>query len=228
MDFRGKAAKVHKITDIPEAGFLNGAELLSAPTDILISDSALGEIWKLNVKTGKYSVVIDDPLMKKANPPSTFLPGVNGIRLFPPSSTQGPNHKKQTLYFANLDAGFFASLPISTHGTALAPAKKIAAPILANSAYDDFALDKKGNAWITTGIGNGINLLDPNTGKQKIAAGNLNSTEIAGPTSAAFGRTAKDRDILYVVTGGAQAGPVNGTIIVGAQVVAVDTRGVRL
>lgn len=59
-------------------------------------------------------------------------------------------------------------------------------------------------------------------GKQTIVAGDLNSTEIAEPTAAAFGRTIFDLATLYVVTAGGLGAKINGNETVGAQVVAVD------
>ena len=53
-----------------------------------------------------------------------------------------------------------------------------------------------------------------------ILAGNINSTDIAEPTSAAFGRNGKE-NILYVTTAGGLFFPVNGTEVVGGQLVAV-------
>ncbi len=51
----------------------------------------------------------------------------------------------------------------------------------------------------------------------RIIAGNTNSNLLAGDTAAAFGRTALDQSILYVVTNGGIAAPVNGTYIEGRE-----------
>ena len=51
-------------------------------------------------------------------------------------------------------------------------------------------------------------------------AGDLNSTSIAQPTSAAFGRNG-DEGVLFVSTAGGLGIPVNGNEIVGGQIVAV-------
>lgn len=64
-------------------------------------------------------------------------------------------------------------------------------------------------------------------GDRKVIAGNLNSTEVAGATSAAFGRTRIDHNILYVVTGGTETAPVNGTYVEPGKVVALDLRNSR-
>ena len=53
-------------------------------------------------------------------------------------------------------------------------------------------------------------------------AGDLNSTELAEPTSCAFGRGRGEEGKLFVTTGGGLAVPVNGDEIVGGQVVGVE------
>ena len=58
----------------------------------------------------------------------------------------------------------------------------------------------------------------------QIIAGEVNTTEIAQPTSAQFGRTVKDKDVLYVTTAGGLAFPIDGDVVVGGQGGAVDTR----
>lgn len=53
----------------------------------------------------------------------------------------------------------------------------------------------------------------------------MGSTDIAEPISAQFGRRLLDAKTLYVTTAGGLATPINGTEVVGGQLVAVDTRG---
>jgi hypothetical protein len=126
-------------------------------------------------------------------------------------------------------------MPIETHpgSTPVAtPADEHAAQVVARiqnatQEFDDFALAGD-DVFLVTGSGNSVERLSltDSTSKGSVAvviAGSLNSTLLAEPTSCAFGRTAADRHILYVVTGGALAAPVDGSITIGAQVVAVDT-----
>lgn len=58
-------------------------------------------------------------------------------------------------------------------------------------------------------------------GKQALVAGDLNSTEIAEPTSTALSRGRQGSEILYVVTGGGELAPIYGKEIVGGQVLAI-------
>lgn len=139
--------------------------------------------------------------------------GVNGIHAL-----------DNILYLSNTGKGIFAKIPIHEDGT---PAGNpiIITRALEGAYMDDFAL--RGNsAFLVTGSGNSIARVALNgDGKQTIIAGSLNSTTLAQPTAAAFGRTDLDKDVLYVVTAGGLASPIivdGQSVQVGAQVVAVD------
>ena len=195
---------------VKDAVFLNGLITLN-PTTLLASDSTLGVVWAIDITTGASRVVIQDPLMA----PTAELPklGINGLRLF----------SNSTLYFANSAQAILATISINSDGTAAGPAQKIAsAP--KGTFYDDFALDRYGDAFLATGNGDSIEEVKRD-GSGQIIAGAVNTTEIAQPTSAQFGRTVRDRNVLYVTTAGGLAVPIDGDVVVGGQVVAVDTRG---
>ena len=194
---------------VKDAIFLNGMTTLN-PTTLLASDSTLGVVWAIDTKTGASRIVIKDPLMA----PTPELPtlGINGIRLF----------EKQTLYFVNFGQALLAKVRINANGTAAGPPKKIVSAFK-GEYYDDFALNRRGDAFITTSPGDSIVEVTRN-GSMREIAGVVNTTEIAQPTSAQFGRTLKDRNVLYVTTAGGLAAPIDGHVV-GGQVVAVDTSG---
>ena len=195
---------------VKHAVFLNGLTTLN-PTTLLAADSTLGVVWAIDTTTGASRIVIQDPLM--APTPEVPKLGINGIKL-------SSNH---TLFFTNSAQTLLATIPINLNGTATGPAKKIASAAK-GSFYDDFALTRYGDAFLTTGSGNSVAEVMRDGGMQ-IIAGEVNTTEIAQPTSAQFGRTVKDKDVLYVTTAGGLAFPIDGDVVVGGQVVAVDTRG---
>lgn len=56
-----------------------------------------------------------------------------------------------------------------------------------------------------------------------VVAGAQQESVVAGAIAGTFGRTSADRHILYVVTDGGLASPINGTFVEPAKVVAVDT-----
>jgi hypothetical protein len=76
-------AVVDKVTDIPEARLLNSMIPLRKEATggiVLISDSDLGVVWKLDVDTADYSILLDLPEMKYLLNSSLFI-GLNGIKL---------------------------------------------------------------------------------------------------------------------------------------------------
>jgi hypothetical protein len=92
--------------------------------------------------------------------------------------------------------------------------------------FNDFAVGKDGAIYLATGTENVITGVRAD-GEMRILAGGLNSTEVAEPTSLVWGRTERDKDILYVTTGGWLGGPVNESVVVGGQVLSIDLGGVR-
>ncbi|KAJ7470181.1 hypothetical protein B0H11DRAFT_2041733 [Mycena galericulata] len=208
VDVRPSRPIVSKIADIPSAVLPNGMVSLSAAENaLLVSDSTLGNIWRFDLATHAYEVVIDDPLMKKVLP--SVGEGVNGIRLH-----------GEYLYFINSYAPLLARVPIHPNGTANGKGTIVAYAPAGEGSFDDFAIDEEGTAYVASGVGNAITKVTA-AGVASVIAGNLNSSEIASPTSVAFGRTEWDRWTIYVTTGGGLEAPINGTAVVGAQLVAV-------
>ncbi|KAH8831005.1 hypothetical protein DL96DRAFT_1811942 [Flagelloscypha sp. PMI_526] len=193
-----------KIACVPESTQLNGATTLEgAPGTVLVSDSHLGGIYRINVHTGEVALVIQDTLLEGA-PGNAFGLGINGLHMH-----------GRILYFANSSKKFFGSLQLTSTAQVIGPIKMISTvPNGANfTAYDDFALDKKGNAWITLET-QALVVVTP-SGEQRFVFGGDGNTLLATPTSAAFGRGGKrGKETLYVVTAGFG--------ISGGQVVAID------
>ncbi|KAF2174099.1 hypothetical protein M409DRAFT_48977 [Zasmidium cellare ATCC 36951] len=213
-------SNLYKITDLPELVFPNGVCSLPYPSslgprNILAGDLGTGKIWRVDTTVGTHQVVIDDQLTTAVPNPLIGLGGVDGIHV-----------RDGILYFTNTGLGIFARVPINLDGTPSGSARTITHVLNATLQFDDFALSPNGeDVYLVTGSGNSIERLGLDSrSKGKIIAGNVNSTQIAEPTSCAFGRTESDWWILYVVTGGGLAVPVNGNERVWAQVLAVDTR----
>ena len=210
-------AIVNEIASVPEAIFPNGMCVLptsSTPHNILFGDIRTGVIWHVDTTTGASKVVINNTLTAVAEDPVFGTSGVNGIHV-----------QNGILYFVNSAKGLFASLRVHPDGTPAGDPTIISRSHKSEEIFyfDDFAI-KDGDAYLVTGSGNSIERMGlDGTPKGRIIAGNLNSTEIAEPTSCAFGRTDCDSHILYVITSGAIAAPVDGNITTGAQILAVDT-----
>jgi len=203
---------VAKVVDIPEAVFLNGMETLTGCNDkILVADSGLGAVWKVDVSSGKYEIVIQIPEM---SPPATakLQIGINGLHLL-----------NKYLYWTNSDANTLYRAKVGQGGSLVPGAT--AEPVANSGTFmDDFIFDDGGNAWIAA---NPANLLLVVTADDKLVTvdGSQYQLTVAGDTACRFGRRQTDRKTLYVVTDGGLANPVNGTVVEGGKVVAVDTSG---
>ena len=205
--------KISKIVDLKEAYFLNGLTLLpSLPGNVLIADSTLGLVWRLNVSTKKYERIISNiPEMAPVGSPSL---GINGLRVY-----------KGYLYWTNTNKASLYRARITSSGK-LVPNTPVELLAVDAIAMDDFSIDEKtGIAYVCSNFENTV--LAVKDGKVKTVLGSLGELTVAGDTASAFGRAKKDKDVLYVVTGGALGSPVNGTITEGGKIVAVDTKGFR-
>ncbi|CAM6111090.1 unnamed protein product [Calypogeia fissa] len=200
-----KGVKVSKITNIPDALVLNGLVTLDAKRGlVLVADSQNGWIYLVNALTGEYKVVLDDITLKPTN---VFPLGVNGIRL-----------RDGVVYYTSSAQGQFGKVKInSTDGTAMGPYFLIAG----NGFADDFDLDPSPNgmAYSCTNPFNDLKTIAMD-GAVNTILGGVESTLIAGDTSARFGRE-KNQRTLYVTTNGGLARPVNGRIE-GGKVMAVE------
>ena len=211
------AAKIKEITAVPEATFPNGLCSIPSPKiplNLLYGDIREGVVNFVDTTTGETSVAINKTLTNAASDPIFGRTGVNGIHVI-----------DSTLYFVNSAKSIFASIPIHADGTPAGSPNVIQRSRKPETIFnfDDFAI-KGDDAYLVTGAGNSIERIGlDGTPRGRIIAGNLNSTQFAEPTSAAFGRTERDEHILYVVTAGGLAAPVDGNITVGAQILAVDT-----
>ncbi|RFU81653.1 quino amine dehydrogenase beta chain [Trichoderma arundinaceum] len=206
-----------KVAAIPPAVFLNG--LATLPTNaglVLTGDSFLGQVFAVDTLSGRYSVAVDVPELKR-NTSAAIQIGVNGIRVF-----------NKHLYFVNsFKSPLLAKIPLSISGRAAGPVKTIAKspqyPIDLGFQADDFALDATAEyAWITTNPSNVIVKLAIATGKQQVVGGGKSDPTVAGATSAAFGRNWYDKQTLYIVTDGGLADPTSAGVA-GGKIVALDT-----
>lgn len=192
VDLTGAQAVASQVVAIPEAGLLNGVARVPCKGNVVvIADSAVGAIWRVDIDAGTYEQVLQSSLFLPANGVNF---GINGIKF------GGKN-----LYFTNSGQGLFGVIPFSYDGY---PAGDI--QILANApagaSFDDFTLAKSGNAYVAAqpSLVYKISL----AGGQPVLV--ANSTLLAGPTSC----TLRDSS-LYVVTmgvGGGPMGPVSGGV----------------
>lgn len=201
-------ADVKKVTDLPEASFLNGMAKLPTSPHVLIADSTLGLVWSLNTETFKYEVGIEVEEMKIPPPPG-FPLAINGVKVH-----------DGYLYWTNSGKMLVCRLKIDQDGK-----KAGEVEILAEGTFgDDIVVDERG-IWVAQGMLNTVALLrDTRKGgwETEVASGANNETVLAGGTALAFGRKKGFEKVLYTTTNGGLAGPVNGKTI-GGSLVAIDT-----
>ncbi|KAL3481720.1 hypothetical protein BJX99DRAFT_218158 [Aspergillus californicus] len=200
-----------KITDIPEAAFLNGLTTLnpirrhSQPL-LLISDSQAGAVFSLDPETGKYDIIHDDETMAPANGTNIGINGLHPVVIGKETFLYYTNSLKETVNRVKIN-------PVT--GKATGPYTTIATGVWG----DDFAYDtKKQDLYITGNFEDVVTKLSL-TGAVEGVIGSETEMTVAGATSGVFGG---DRGrTLFVATGGALAAPVNGTVTEGAKIVAI-------
>ena len=206
FDKEGKAG-VKKVVDIKASGLLNGMELLSEEKkEVLIADSEVGCVWKVHVGSGEHEMIIQVDEMKI---PAEGMPmGINGIKI-----------RDGCLYWTNTGRKQFCRMGIDSSGKATGKAEVLTEDIIG----DDFIFDKEGNAWIATNVDNTIVVVRAAGGEKVLVAGKKEDLEVCGGTSCQFGRKKGEERVLYVATTGALAEPINGSVMEGGKVAAVDT-----
>jgi len=224
---------VRKITDMPEAVYLNGATPVvpadfndnddrSTDTSVaLIADSTLGAVFRLDVDSGRHEEAFRDPAMTPV-PGEAY--GINGIKI-----------RDGFLYFDNSFTLDLYRVPLAAdrYPVTGGPAARIVGTVNGSGApfVDDFAFGADGAVWVCTNLGDAIVLLRLVEGADGgafeppvVVVGADTQLTVAGAAAAVFGTAMGDGHTLYVTTSGALAAPVNGIVIEPAKVVAVDTR----
>lgn len=155
----------------------------------------------MDTYSGEYGVAIESEIFLPKNPNIPL--GVDGIHVI-----------DSLLYFTQFGSNFLGRVAISPNGSQIGPIE-----VVANLTFpDDFALQDDGTAFVA-----GANTLwrvSPQ-GKVDVLVGGVNDTVLEGATSAQFGRTEVDKDVLYVGTNGGLLAPVDG-IVHGGQLAAIN------
>ena len=211
-----RGAKVKKLTDVPEAAFLNGmAALPENPSTLVIGDCGTGVVYSLDTKTSDYQVAIENVHVLTPAPDPPVIIGINGIQFRP--------HESDQLYWTNsFRDGHFGRIAIDPHTGSQAGPAEVLFRRKQDGAQDDFTFDAVGDAWLTGSPQDTVvELVKPDWDFEVVVN---DANVIAGPTACKFGRTEKDAETLYVVTNGGlpEALPQG---IKGGAVVALDTAG---
>lgn len=188
FDITGKPTLVREIAKFPTAEYLDGMTTVNAASGLVeISDPGLGVVWSLNVNSGATSEILSLSDMKSIAGDIPQL-GVNGV-----------HYTNGDLYYTSTDQQLFVRLPVSSiTGGAFGNPSVIASNF---GQPDDFALDNVDNAYVAVNA-TALGFIQPN-GAVTVLAGGPNTNTLPGITSAKFGRTPSDSEVLYIgATGG--------------------------
>ncbi|KAF2789244.1 hypothetical protein K505DRAFT_313468 [Melanomma pulvis-pyrius CBS 109.77] len=202
-DFRGgssSAAVVQKLADVPGGQLLNGLAPLNAHT-LLIADSMAGVLWTLDTRTRASSVALDHASLK---------PGRDAAGAFVKAGVNGLRVRAGFAYYSNSATGALSRVAVDcATGRVTGKVETLATGLL---DADDFAFGKGGSAvFVARNTGGVVEV------REGGVVEGLDVGGVLGATSAAFGRTRGDGDVLYVST----IGRVNGTFVEGGKVVAI-------
>lgn len=196
-----RPSKLSLVADLSNSTFLNTLTKIATNdySAILISDSGAGQILRLDIRTGRTTVVLSDETTRSAR---QGVAGVTGIH----------THNGD-LFYANFASQQFFMVPISRQGQ---PTGK-SSLITNGTLIDDFTLSRDGRkAFAATNPKNSLLEIDiPNKTFRTVV-------QALNATSAALGRTRFDFHSLYVVTGGGLDFPLNLPGVAGGQVIRVD------
>lgn len=197
-----KGPAVSNIAALPEAQALNGmASFTKGSNLVLIADSPKGVAWKVDTKTGDYSIALNDTTMLPAKGQTLPL-GVNGLKVL-----------DGYVYYSSTTRMEYCRVKVHDDATAAGEYEVIASGFLPDNL--DVAPD--GIAYIATDPQNSVVRVTP-SGQISLVAGGQLSTEMPGPTSC---RLTDDQKTLFVGTSGGQVAPVLGTFMEPGKVVKI-------
>ena len=177
VDFTGATPKSSLIKAVSGANNLNGLTTFDNST-ILVADAGKGNVVRFDTTTGDSSVVLSDPTMA----PSGGIPfGIDGIK-----------YVNGTVWYTNIFKNSFHKIPVDATGKATGTVTTL----WTNLMGDDLCIGPNGKIYVSTNGKNSVVEVDPAVGKANQIA------TVSGSTSCAFGRTEKDKNVIYV--GGGQ------------------------
>ena len=201
--FKGEPNPVNLIANLSDVGLPDGIATLDYEAGVvLLADASRGLVWRVDVETGNYTVAIQDDQFVPTNQEIPL--GVDGVHIL-----------NDYLYFTNLGSNLLGRIPISQNGSALGPVENVTTSMI---FPDDFAVAPNGTAYVAGG--NTLYRVQPG-GKVEALAGGPNDLVLEGATSAQFGRTRMDQDVLYIGTNGGILAPVQG-VVHGGQLLAIN------
>ncbi|KAM6479841.1 hypothetical protein HDV62DRAFT_399338 [Trichoderma sp. SZMC 28011] len=204
LDLTHEKPQTYPIARIDRASFLNGITTLD-PKTVIVTDTNLGLLWKVDISTGHYGIFLQDPSM--AIPEGSSIPaGINGVHIH-----------NGYLYFTNTAQMSLSRFPIAKDGTIIGSIQQIAEGFMC----DDFDVQPDGTVYLPTTSQNTVIRVSLD-GRVQQLAGAAASLAVGGGTAAQFGRGLHQKKTLFVTTSGDRFSPINGTLVEPGKLVAVD------
>ncbi|KAI1415499.1 hypothetical protein F5Y13DRAFT_145173 [Hypoxylon sp. FL1857] len=204
---------IQEIVHMPEAGLCgNFAQLPKEPTTLLVGDTHKGVIWRVDTLKRTYELAAKEDHMH-------WLPwfitefGISGVKI-----------NNGYLYWTLSYTATIWRIAISDDGFPLPDAKPEEVKWIRSVFMDNFEFAPRDHATIFAALNadNRLLAIAPD-GTPTYVAGTPDEMILTGPVSPAFGKVKGDTNTVYVVTDGALLNPVNGSIIEGGRIVAIDT-----
>jgi hypothetical protein len=216
LDGKGGKPSIQELVRIPNGGLLAGLRPLpDIPSTVLVSDSTAGVVWRVDTLTRKYDLGLADGAMVGPVWGATQF-GINGVQI-----------RKGYLYWSNSYLASIQRMAITADGYAAPGAKSELVAALRAVYLDTFCFssdEDDDTIWAATDADNRLAAISPD-GKVTFVAGEPDQMTLAGSVAPAFGTLPGDTKTLYVATSGGMVFPINGTVVEGGKIVAVDTTG---
>ncbi|KAH8887225.1 hypothetical protein GQ53DRAFT_609058, partial [Thozetella sp. PMI_491] len=172
VDLTGGTPKATRIKSVPDSGFFLGIAAIDNST-ILIADARKGSLYKMDMMSGDYSVVLADKSMDR----NGQLAGIHGLHYI-------DGHA----YYTNTFGGGLWKLQVDSSGKAMGSPTQVT-PL---SRPEDFVRGPGGVFYVGRMAGMITKLTPDGKTSQYVGA--------SGSTSLVLGRGDKDRNVLYIST----------------------------
>lgn len=185
--------KVIDSIPVPDTATMNGMAALPRHPHILLSaDSIDGRILTIDTQKREAGVLLQDDVLSPSASHNASYPvppiGINGLRV-----------RGDFLYFTNSSRGTFVRMRIDEHGRRVGGFEVLARSPDPAHIYDDFTLDRAGNAYIATHSSSIFKVTPGGVQTLLVGDGDEFAQLLAEPTSAAL---AHDGKSIYVSNGG--------------------------
>jgi len=196
---------VKKVATLSDVVVPNGITSVPGSSAVLIADSIGGSVTRCDIRTGACASILSGPEFAPVPSDSSRPIGINGI-----------HYRAGYIYWSHSGLVSIFRRRADSEGYPVKNSESELVGTINDAQFiDDFAEDTAGRLWIATYLYSSVILLERD-GTSETVVGSSNKLTVGGCTSAAFGRTAPDKKILYVVTSGDDGKEP-------AKVIAVDT-----